>query len=84
MAADQALELAGLWADGGPVIIKTSADSAGAVWNLALVEDDRSEGVHNPAYIKELLGILDPVHGRHFEADSAASCEGNRAVRGDR
>ena len=49
------LESAGLWADGGPVIIKTSADSAGAVWNLALVEDDRSEGVHNPAYIKGLL-----------------------------
>jgi hypothetical protein len=33
----------------------TSADSAGAVWNYLLVEEDRSEGVHNPMYIVDLL-----------------------------
>jgi hypothetical protein len=49
------LTTAGLWANGGPKVTKTSADSAGAVWNLAMAEDDRSHGVHNPAYIKGLL-----------------------------
>jgi hypothetical protein len=32
-----------------------SADSAGAVWNFLLVEEDRSEGVHNRQYIEGLL-----------------------------
>ena len=49
------LEDAGLWANGGPKVVTTSVDSAGAVWNLAMAEEDRSEGVHNPAYIKGLL-----------------------------
>jgi hypothetical protein len=33
----------------------TSADSAGAVWNFLLVEDDQSYGVHNFEYAKALL-----------------------------
>jgi hypothetical protein len=49
------LEAAGLWANGGPKVTTTSVDSAGAVWNLAMAEDDRSHGVHNPAYVKGLL-----------------------------
>ncbi len=39
-----------------PIAVKTSADSAGAVWNYLIVEADRSEGVHNAKYI---LGLLD-------------------------
>lgn len=35
--------------------VVTSADSAGAVWNLLMAEEDRSEGVHNPQYIVDLL-----------------------------
>ncbi|MDH3457108.1 MAG: hypothetical protein OER90_09725 [Gemmatimonadota bacterium] len=34
----------------------TSADSAGAVWNFLIVEEDRSHGVHNSKYI---IGLLD-------------------------
>ncbi|MEJ2722717.1 MAG: hypothetical protein P8181_16505, partial [bacterium] len=30
-------------------------DSAGAVWNYLIVHEDRSEGIHNPKYIKSLL-----------------------------
>ena len=33
----------------------TSADSAGAVWNWLFIEEDRSEGVHNPKYAIDLL-----------------------------
>jgi hypothetical protein len=39
-----------------PKAVTTSADSAGAVWNYLVVENDRSEGVHNAKYI---LGLLD-------------------------
>jgi formate-dependent nitrite reductase cytochrome c552 subunit len=28
---------------------------AGALWNYLMVEEDRSEGVHNPSYIRDLL-----------------------------
>lgn len=35
--------------------IKTSADSAGAIWNWLMAEEDRSHGVHNPRYIVNLL-----------------------------
>jgi hypothetical protein len=40
---------------GLPKTVKTSADSAGAVWNYRVAEDDRSHGVHNPKYIMGLL-----------------------------
>jgi hypothetical protein len=42
---------------GGPTprSMKTSADSAGAVYNLLLATNDRSHGVHNPKYITGLL-----------------------------
>jgi hypothetical protein len=40
---------------GDPKAVKTSRDSAGAVWNYAAVEEDRSRGVHNPKYIMGLL-----------------------------
>lgn len=33
----------------------TSADSAGAVWNWVFIEEDQSEGVHNPKYAIDLL-----------------------------
>jgi hypothetical protein len=33
----------------------TSQDSAGAVWNYLLVEEDRSLGIHNPEYAIDLL-----------------------------
>ena len=42
-------------AGGLPKSVTTSADSAGAVWNLLLAREDRSHGVHNPKYIVGLL-----------------------------
>jgi hypothetical protein len=50
------LEDAGLWGDGEPLEVETSADSAGAVWNYLFVEEDRSEGIHNSKYA---LGLLE-------------------------
>ena len=38
-----------------PKSVTTSKDSAGAVYNLMLALEDRSNGVHNPKYIKGLL-----------------------------
>ena len=35
--------------------VTTSADSAGAVWNWLMAEEDQSHGVHNPRYIVNLL-----------------------------
>ncbi|MFQ5511008.1 MAG: hypothetical protein ACE5EO_04100 [Candidatus Krumholzibacteriia bacterium] len=35
--------------------VVASSDSAGAVWNFLLVEEDRSRGVHNREYIEGLL-----------------------------
>jgi hypothetical protein len=50
------VEAAGMWVNGHPNAgVITSADSAGAVWNLLMAEDDRSRGVHNPMYYKGLL-----------------------------
>ncbi len=40
---------------GLPKTVKTSADSAGAVWNYRMISDDRSKGVHNPKYVMGLL-----------------------------
>ena len=42
--------------DGKTVLsLSQPGDSAGAVWNYLIAEDDRSEGVHNSKYIKGLL-----------------------------
>jgi hypothetical protein len=43
--------------DGSISIVTASyqADSAGALWNYLLIEEDRSMGVHNPAYANALL-----------------------------
>ncbi len=55
------LEAAGLVdEDGHPIGSSSSpnvvsADAAGAVWNFVSVEEDRSHGIHNPAYIMGLL-----------------------------
>jgi hypothetical protein len=53
------LEGAGLWEggmDGEPMPdAVTSADSAGAVWNLLMVKEDRSHGVHNAKYMMGML-----------------------------
>lgn len=38
-----------------PESVTTSADSAGAVWNLLMAREDRSHGVHNARYIMGLL-----------------------------
>jgi hypothetical protein len=38
-----------------PEDVTVSADSAGAVWNYLLVTEDRSHGVHNADYAKQLL-----------------------------
>lgn len=40
---------------GLPKAVSTSKDSAGAVWNYMSVEEDRSVGMHNPAYTMGLL-----------------------------
>jgi hypothetical protein len=58
------LVAAGLMADGAPKAMKTSADSAGAVYNLLLAKEDRSHGVHNPKYIVGLLqSAIDFIQG---------------------
>lgn len=49
------LQGAGLWTGSAPASVTTSADSAGAVWNLLMIEEDRSHGVHNPKYAMGLL-----------------------------
>jgi hypothetical protein len=47
---------AGLLVDGHPNRgFETNADSAGALWNFIMAEDDRSVGVHNYKYYKGLL-----------------------------
>jgi hypothetical protein len=40
---------------GLPRSVSTSADSAGAVWNYMMYAEDRSKGIHNPLYVKDLL-----------------------------
>jgi hypothetical protein len=35
--------------------VSHQADSVGALWNLLLLEEDKSIGIHNPAYAKALL-----------------------------
>jgi hypothetical protein len=47
-----------------PKSTKTSADSAGAVYNLLLAQEDRSHGVHNPKYVTGLLqSAIDFISG---------------------
>jgi hypothetical protein len=52
---DSLLTDAGLWDSGHPHQGLTSVDSAGAVWNLLMFEEDRSWGVHNAKYMRGLL-----------------------------
>lgn len=50
------LVTAGLLSSGGsPVVGNYPIDQAGALYNYILIEEDRSEGVHNPAYVRALL-----------------------------
>ncbi len=44
-------------ADGHPVSSSTERtnDEAGALWNFLMVEEDRSHGIHNPQYARDLL-----------------------------
>lgn len=50
------LEASGMYHAGHPVEdFVTSADSAGALWNFLMIEEDRSRGVHNSKYS---LGLL--------------------------
>jgi hypothetical protein len=49
------LTTANLLSGGVPRSTTVGADSAGAVWNLVYVEEDRSRGVHNAKYA---LGLL--------------------------
>lgn len=53
---EAALQTAGLLdAEAGIVPDTFGSDSAGALWNYLLIEEDRSMGVHNPGYAKALL-----------------------------
>jgi hypothetical protein len=55
-ALEEALKTAGMLdAEGGILTGYRSADSVGALWNYLLIEEDRSMGVHNPAYAVALL-----------------------------
>ena len=59
-----------------PKSVKTSADSAGAVWNLLLVKEDRSHGVHNPKYIVGLLkSSIEYISGPTAPSLSAAQAQ---------
>lgn len=42
-------------ANGNRVVGTRTADEAGAIWNYLMVHYDRSAGVHNPNYIRDLL-----------------------------
>jgi len=74
---------AGLIDDTGhPLEVTTSQDSAGAVWNYLITEEDRSVGVHNAKYIKDLLdsaiqfietGPAPPVAGGTGSADISSN-----------
>jgi len=53
------LRAAGLLdAEGNPAEgrVVAASDSAGALWNFLLVREDRSRGVHNPEYARDLIG----------------------------
>ena len=57
LVADLSARLAAtrLWTGSAPKSVTTTADSAGAVWNLLVATEDRSHGVHNAKYIMGLL-----------------------------
>ncbi len=61
------LTTAGLMTDGLPTdSLRTSADSAGAVWNLLIAKEDRSRGVHNAEYVRGLLqSSIEFIQGLH-------------------
>jgi hypothetical protein len=44
-----------LSASGSAVPGTRTSDEAGAIWNYLLIEEDRSLGVHNPNYMRDLL-----------------------------
>jgi hypothetical protein len=52
---NQLLTDKGLLKDGSPVVGTYPEVQAGALWNYISVVEDRSLGVHNPAYLKALL-----------------------------
>ncbi|MCK4750608.1 MAG: hypothetical protein KAT15_26300, partial [Bacteroidales bacterium] len=54
---EAALKTAGMLDEEGHAIEDTSyqADSVGALWNLLLLEEDKSHGIHNPDYAIALL-----------------------------
>ena len=61
---------------GLPTSVTTSADSAGAVWNLLLVREDRSHGVHNPKYVVGLLkSSIEFIKGTTASGLSAAHAQ---------
>jgi hypothetical protein len=46
----------GLLTDAGSAVVGTyPVDQVGALYNFLMIEDERSEGVHNPDYVKALL-----------------------------
>ena len=48
-------EASGLWTATSSAPIVVSADEAGAMLNWLTIEEDRSLGVHNPAYVVAAL-----------------------------
>ncbi len=64
-----------------PAAVKTSADSAGAVYNLILVQDDRSHGVHNPKYIVGLLqSSINFISGADSKTEGLTAAHAQRAM----
>ncbi len=54
--AEALLVAKGLMKEGGSVVAQTvSSAEAGAIYNWKMVQEDRSIGIHNPAYAKFLL-----------------------------
>jgi len=72
-----------LSASGTPLEVATSADSAGAVWNLVLVKEDRSHGIHNPQYVRGLLqSSIEYISGSRPQNGTVARVQ--QAMRGAR
>ena len=57
-AVKKALTTKGLLDKDGVIVVGDyPTDYAGALWNYLLVEEDKSDGVHNPVYAKGLLDL---------------------------
>ncbi len=57
-AVKKALTAKGLLDQTGTIVVGDyPTDYAGALWNYLLVEEDKSDGVHNPVYAKGLLDL---------------------------